>query len=374
MDNFQTNQDELFPDYEAMDIPEENNPFCNPTENSSFSEPYSQVIPTFFFRNRKCGKKPLKYEKKQLRYYYNTAGVILTSKLFIETALCLLFYIVMFLCSVTESTSFSLYYSALSDTTVRYAFRTVAVIVSTLSVFTAGCRFSSLKPASLFKKCSSFSTVDIVSGFMTGIFTAAVANVIMFLYPGTGSGYGAAGLRLDKDITQTAMVCIYICIAVPVTEGLIFRGIVLRNLSRASQRTGIIATSFLCALSTCSFPAMIPAFLMSVLLCRMTVKYSSVVPSVLIHITVNLSSMIISVYNTYAWDSDVLLIKIWTVITMILGGVFTFVMIFRMPLPKNRPEQRSRSLPLILSSAFIVLLVPLYIVTSFAEFLYLMYV
>lgn len=365
--------DDTFLDFETEEIPSEKDPFCNSTENCDYTEPYSRMIPAFFFRNKKCSRKPGAYEKKKLRYYYNTAGAILTSKLLIEAAVSLVFFIFMFVCSWSVTSSPSLYYSALSDATVKYAFRSIAVIISTASVFFAGCRFSAFSPGSIMKKGSGIRTSDIVVFFMSGLFVAAVSNIIAMTDTVLSSDYGFPGIHIDGDPLQIAATALYTCIVVPVADGLIFRGIALKNFSRASQRFGILTASFLCALSTCNFPAMIPAFLMSVLLCHMTVKYNSIIPSVLIHITVNASFLFISVYNTYLWESDLFLIKIWTIITLVIGGISTFIMLVRMPLPEIRAEQRRRTLPVLLTSVLTVLVIPFYIIAALAKILYFMY-
>lgn len=365
--------DELFTGYETEEIPSEDNPFCNSTENSSFSESYSHILPAFFFRTAKCRKKPSAYEKKNLRYYYNTTGIILASKLFIEAAACIVFYILMFLCSFSLTPSLSLYYNALSDPSVKYSFRIITAIVSASAVFFVGCRFSDFRPEKLLGKCGKIKTSDIIISFLTGLFVLAISNVITLSEPLMSAEYHFSVLNPGTDIMQITSVALYTCVVVPLTEGLIFRGIALKNFSRASQRFGILMTSFLCALSTCSFPAMVPAFLMSVLLCGMTVKYNTVVPSVILHMTVNLSGMIISVYSSFEWGSDIMLIKVWTIITLVLGGIAAFISVIKHPLPGMKPEQRRRSLPVYLTSVFAVLLVPLYIFAALAKLLYFMY-
>lgn len=369
----QTDTDELFTGYESERLPSETDPFCNDTENSLYSESYSRILPAFFFRTAKCGKKPSRYEKKNLRYYYNTSGIILASKLFIEAASCAVFYIFMFLCSTAFTSSQSLYYSALSDETIKYSFRILAAIISTASVFFAGCRFSSLSPGSLMKKCDKIKTTDIVICFMTGLFISGLSNVIIFSEPHLTSEFGYSIINPGKDILQITAGALYTCIVVPVTEGLIFRGIALKNFSRASQRFGILTASFFCALSTCSFPSMIPSFLMSIVLCGLTVRYSSVIPSILLHIAVNFCGMTISVYNSLVWGNDITLIKTWTIITLAAGGIFVIISIIKLPLPSIKSEQRRRGIPLLISSPFAVLLIPLYICSALAEILYFMY-
>ena len=359
---------ELFADYECMEIPSEYNPFCNSSENISFNENYSHILPAFFFRNKKCRKKPSYYEKKNLRYFYNTTGVILTAKLMVEISACLIFYIIMFLCSYSLTSSLNVYYSVLSDSTVRYAFKTIVVIIATLSVFLAGCRFSVIPPSGLLKKCESLKTTDIVLFFMAGLFAYSLQNtaVLFDMQDNPVNPY-------EKDITQIVMVTICNCLVIPVSDGLIFRGIVLKNLSRASQGFGIIASSFLCAISSCSFSSMIPAFVLSVILSKLTVKSNTIIPSVLIHITVNISNAVIFIYSTLMWDSDLIITKIWTIITLVTGGIFAFILAVKHPLPKINALQRRRTLPLFFTSVFIILMIPFCLVAAAAEFLVYLY-
>lgn len=355
--------DDIFTDYSDTDIPSEYNPFCNSTENSSFNENYSHILPAFFFRTQKCRKKPSEYEKKNLRYFYNTTGIILTSKLIIEVLACLIFFLVTFLCTYSLTSSTSMYYSVLSDSTVRYAFKTITLIISTISVFFAGCRFSAISPLKLVKKCKTLKTADVIIFFMAGLFAASLQNVAVFFRDDSMTNI------FEKDITQIVMAAVYSCLIVPVSEGLIFRGIALKNLSRASQRFGILASSLLCALSSCSFYSVIPVFLMSVLLSELTVKYNTVTPSIFIHISVNICGAFISAYSALLWDSDIFVTKIWTVIALVTGGIFTLILVVKNPLPKSVPEQRRRSFPLFVSSVFILILIPLYIAATAADFL-----
>ena len=118
---------------------------------------------------------------------------------------------------------------------------------------------------------------------------------------------------------------------------------------------------------------MIPVFLMSVILSKLTVKYNTVIPSVLIHITINISNAVIFIYSTLMWDSDLLITKIWTIITLVTGGIFAFILAVKHPLPKMKAEQRRRSLPLFLTSVFIILMIPFCFVAAAAEFLVYLY-
>jgi membrane protease YdiL (CAAX protease family) len=361
----------IFSDYN--EIPSEHNPFCNDTENTEFNESYSHIVPSFFFRNQACQKKPSRFEKKKLRYFYNITGIILSSKLIIEVSFCLLFFLILFLCSMTFTKSASLYYSVLSDTTVKYAFRAMAALLSTFSVFFAGLRFSHLSLAGIAGKAKGIKTLDTVIYFITGLFITALHNGITIIFDGINSSNALCSIKLENDITQIVMVCLYTCIVVPVTEGLIFRGFTLKNLSRASQWFGIGACSFLCALSTCDPVSMLPAFFMSMLLSFITIKHNSIIPSVLIHFTINLCNMLIVIYNSLVWGSDILITRVWTIVTIFLGMIAAIILMIKSHAPRIRSVQWRRTFPLFTTSAFIIILIAAYIGASLIRFLTFMY-
>lgn len=370
MNTASENQNELFSCYD--EIPTEYDPFCNSTESQMYRENYSHVIPTFFFRTAPSSRKPSLYEKKKLKYFYNTTGILLSAKLIIEAASCILFYIIMFLCSFLQTHSLSLYYSALSDATVRYSFMTISVILSVSSVFLSGCRCSYISPERLLKKNKAVKTSDVILFFMTGIFIMSLQNisdisVSHFLGKNVGGG------NFSDDTRQMIIIALYTCIVVPVSSGLIFRGIALKNLSRAGQRFGILASSFLCALSSGKLTELIPCFLMSVMLSKLTVKYDTVTPSIFIHMTINICCTIIAVYGSVMSDTGVLIKQVWTATAFIFGGIFAVAYMIKEPLPKSTPAQRKRTVPLFAGSIFIILLIALYILAGTVEIFRFMY-
>ena len=99
MSYMQREQEDLFSFFELGEIPTEKDPFCNSTENTAYRESYSDVIPAFFFRDTKCSKKPTKAERKKLRYYYNSTGVILLAKLIIEISVLIMEKVETAICS-----------------------------------------------------------------------------------------------------------------------------------------------------------------------------------------------------------------------------------------------------------------------------------
>ncbi|MBR6598854.1 MAG: CPBP family intramembrane metalloprotease [Oscillospiraceae bacterium] len=363
----QTLKTDIFSDYE--DTPTEKNPFCNDSEYSSYNESYSHVIPTFFFRNDPLSIKPSRYESSRLRYFYSLSGSLLISGVLIKTILYLIFYvlILMYTGSLYHSkNSISGFFRQfICDNSVKYGLLSISAIISSAFVFKVGCRYSALKTSSFFRNNHSARTSEIISFFMTGIFLTSVYN-LMYLtatfFPGI---FKNPRPIFTDNIPQSLLIAMYTCIIVPVCEGFIFRGLVLKNMSRAGQRFGIIFTSLLCALSCGQFIEIIPCFMMSVLLCKITNKYGTLTHSVIMHVTVNICNTIILAYGDIFFNSNIFATQIWTFITFISGGFFAIYSFFKEPLPKSTKPQKNRSTKLIFRTFTIYLLIILYIFMMF---------
>ena len=313
-------QSDVFSD--DADIPTEKNPFCNATEVSSYNEEYSHIIPGFFFRNKECSIRPLKYERSKLRYFYNTTGILLISKTFLYIALFIILLIFALFCSYSDSfSSHSFWYLIMNDS-VRYGISTIASIISTIIICAAGCRFSELSFSDLFKSNHNTRTQEIVYFFMTGIFISSLYNVISSVSSAVSGIDFANTVKYTSDIKQILIIFIYGCIIVPVSDGLVYRGFVLKNLSRASQRFGIFVSSFLCALSSGNIINIIPYLMLSVLFSKMTIKYNTVIPSIIIHIVINTCNSIINIYRDIFWNSDIFISRLWTIISLASGALF----------------------------------------------------
>ncbi len=358
----QNYEDDLF--CETKTIPDEFNPFDNFTEHTDYNESYSMIIPTLFFRNTPLSMKPSRFEASRLRHIYNISGMLLSTGIIIKITVYLIFYAIILMYSVSEfslQSVGSVFRQFISDTSVRYSLMSIATILSSLVVFFAGYRFSGLNAFSFFKNNHSAKTSEIITFFMTGIFIVAVGNVIVISSTILPFDFTNSRHIYSNDIFRSILIFMYTCIIVPVSEGFIFRGLILKNMSRANHRFGIIITSFLCALACGNILEVIPCYMMSVLLCKITLKYGTLLHSVIIHITVNICNTIILAYGDIFFKSDILILEIWTVLIFITGGIFAIYSFMKEPLPKSKKIQRKRSTSLILTSFTIPPVILMYI-------------
>jgi len=347
--------DEMLSDSDR--IPSEKDPFCNETEEISYNEDYSHIVPGFFFRNQKCDLKPDRSEKSKLRYFYNLTGVLMISGIFIFTAVFVLVILLALLFSYAFNMSSHSFRYILKDDIVLFSSAAIAAAVSVPAVCRAGCRFSEISFSGLFRNKRAPETKDIICGIMTGLFLISLGNTVsMILEYFTGCTF-VHSVTYRADIRQILIVFIFRCLIIPFSQGIFFRGIALKNMSRASQKFGMYYVSMLCALISFSAVEMIPVFFISLMLSRITIKYDTVIYGIIIHTVINSCDLLINMYGDVFMDSDVFVTKIWTIITLTAGAVFAAYFVIKERSPRMKPEQFRRTVPVALTSFFLYIAV-----------------
>lgn len=364
-----SNDKELF---SYQEVPEETNPFCNDTENSFYSRSYSQVIPAFFFREVPLSIKPTKAEKYRLKYFYNVSGMVMLLFFLISTAIYLFINIGLFAAAMLSDIPDYSWTASLQDPVIRSGSLTVSTLSSAILVFLLGCRYSGLSPSSVFENRNNTNTIKIftlICFVMCGLFFSGVYSFSCIIAGRYIPELSDDVMYFTSDIRQLVSSFIYYCIAVPVCNALIFRGILLTNLSRVSQKFGIFAASFLCAVSSSSAVRFIPAFLMSLLLCYITVRYGSILCSLIIHILVCTANMAIKVYSDLLYSSNDIVIRLWAVITGLTGILFVFFVLIKERMPKTNTAQKKRTLSLFMTSSAVLASVIVYICSFMLHFI-----
>ena len=103
---------------------------------------------------------------------------------------------------------------------------------------------------------------------------------------------------LDYNNLNIIMIILLIIVC-PIVEEYIFRGITLRFLGRFSNRFGVICTSIIFSLFHLQVVQIIPSFIFSYILCLVTLRYKSIIPSIIVHSITNLSLLfLVSSFNT----------------------------------------------------------------------------
>ncbi len=352
---------------ETAAAPDEHDPFCNSSEYHNYSENYSEILPFIFFRSKELSAAPSEYESKKLKLFYNKTGMILSSGIMLKTAIFLILCIISFLSMKTIGSGTGFFEAYLSDYTIKYAFLTISTVISSCFIVVTGCKCTNISPSAFFKSRNSERAGEMLTFFMTACFITSIQNIIntaLSFITGSDSLFRPV---FSEDVKQMIVIMLYSAVVVPVCNGLIFQGFVLKNMSRAGQRFGIISTSLLFALAGGSIYSVITGFFMSVLFSKITIKYNTIFPAILINMLVTASNMIIYAFGDVFYNSYQFIILIWSALLFLTGIFFTVFSILKYPLPETLESQKARTSKLFFRSAFLLMTVIFYIVIIIAD-------
>ncbi|MGM9632628.1 MAG: lysostaphin resistance A-like protein [Eubacteriales bacterium] len=96
--------------------------------------------------------------------------------------------------------------------------------------------------------------------------------------------YGAFSAHRNGNILRDLYLLLSFCVTVPVLEGAVFRGILLKEHDRRGRLAAVAFSSLLCALLGFCFEKFLPRLFVAVLLCVITYATNSLASGVAIHI------------------------------------------------------------------------------------------
>lgn len=117
-------------------------------------------------------------------------------------------------------------------------------------------------------------------------------------------------LWLNGNVWYDIFTFISVVILAPIFEELIFRGMILRTLSKYNKVFAIVITSLFFALLHLNITQAVPAFFMSLVLCYMSLKTNSLLVTILAHATNNLLALL----STYFDGNKIILVVIMALV------------------------------------------------------------
>lgn len=120
--------------------------------------------------------------------------------------------------------------------------------------------------------------------------TDILSKIIIFETPDFSAKY---------NLATNIILCIHTIIVAPITEELLFRGIILTKLKRYEKNYAIIIVSILFGILHGNLSQAVPAFMMSLFLCQVTLKSNSMIPAISIHMINNAFAQLSDINNTY---------------------------------------------------------------------------
>lgn len=318
---------------------------------------------------------PMKEEKQYIKRFYNWVGGTLL--IHFGMAIFVMILVTLFYISILGLTDQASIFDALfSKETTYHSSLLMAILGVTVypicnilaTLIGTGATKTRIKPLFSINRCSAFV---VIAGLIIAL---GIQSAVGYIGDFINYFLNMVNVDMYTNLDSTKMIglapnildCISTCILAPVTEELLFRGFVLKNLSRFNIRFGIVASALLFALTHGNIPQFIFAFPVGIVLAYVAVKSNSIIPSIIIHVVVNS----VATLQSYISDPKLysIIVTVWDIIFVVLAiATVIFVAVkAKINIPKSDKPKKKRGWPLFFSSAACIITVAMYVIFSFA--------
>ncbi|MDE5765352.1 MAG: CPBP family intramembrane metalloprotease [Ruminococcus sp.] len=267
-------------------------PFDNPTEYKHFLREYSDIVPELGTNGYSLPLEPEYGERKNIRRSYSVGGWCILLHFVLAFGLSVVFQnlLIMIMQMFNPSADVNTLFGYAYNSSILVGLNMLIYLIVNVFFGWAGLRLGGFKGRSIIS----------TNGFGIG---KALQYCSIALCIWTFSAYASMGIEeilsrfgITSIVDQTglgetplalAVSTLYTCIIAPITEEIMFRGMLLRVFSRASQRFAIFATAFFFGLAHGNVPQFVLAFLLGIFLAHITMCHNSIIPAVIVHMFIN---------------------------------------------------------------------------------------
>jgi len=342
------------------------NPFDNPTEFRHYNSDYRKIAPEIKKPFHKLPLEPDYGERQNIKRFYNITGIQIIFHIIASNLIMYLLSmaVIAFMILINPETDRSF----ISNYFYSTAFAPINMLVFMIcNVFFGflGLKMTKTSPGKLIQT-QDFTFLKAVAylfiAFFIQYYSSIIAEWINIIMTQCGlKMYNINDYTDFQSIPSKSSEFIYSLIIAPITEELFYRGMVLKNLSKASQRCGIFISALLFGLMHATIPQIILGFAMGIFLAHITIKHNSIIPAILVHIFNNSLVYIMSPLDNISSDAGIIIVNAIYYI-MVMFGLFALVR-FKLTnkLPHDTPQQSRRGISLVLHSVPILLVIIYYI-------------
>lgn len=355
------------------------NPFDNPTEFESYNGDYSEIVPQISIEGCEIPYKPSKEEKSGIRHFYNIGGGIVILHfglvMVISSILTVAVMIIMMIAGGFDLTDYktlftetiqkiSVYIS--NSGSIIMGINLISYLAANLIVFFIGSKFLKIKPSGFFKT-ESFTPKNCVAYILVGLFIQQASGILISLLQSvlTNADLSNGSDIIDYNDPKAFVIsACYACIVAPITEELLFRGVVLKSFSKVSQRFGIIMSAIIFGLVHGNVAQFALAFLTGLFMGYIAQKHNSLLPGIFVHFTVNFMATVSGfVMSKFEDDTIVSLIYMITVYGLLIAGIVMFILFCRKnEMPKETIYQKYRTTGIASTSPTTIIAVIIYLI------------
>ena len=183
-------------------------------------------------------------------------------------------------------------------------------------------------------------------GLLVNTILTSVTSIITKLFKESGTTIPTADFSVDKaSAAAIIMTILYLVVIAPISEEIVFRGLVLRTLSPYSKKNAIIISALLFALMHKNIPQAVGAFAIGIIFAAVDTKANSIVPSIIMHSLNNMLPCLVNI-NSSVKSTAITIIYNFLVYAIVLVGITIFLLKGRQLLSlKEETESETSALP-----------------------------
>ncbi len=328
-------------------------PFDNPTDYKDYCGDYSEIQSRLGEVGYKIPVEINNVEFKNLKRQYSIGGWCMIFQFVVSVVLSL------FLTKGIEFLIGSIHgeeagvYDYMYGSSILVAVNMIIFLICNVSFTFIGLKWAGFKGNSMIKtRDFSFGKglqycIIAISLWLISVYAGTFVETILNKFEMTGmvdqEGLGETPIAL-------AVGYIYTCIIAPITEEMLYRGMLLKVFSRASQRFGIFTTALFFGIAHGNIAQFILAFILGMFLAHITLKHNSIVPAIVVHIFVNTMSTVLGLVSDISDTASAIAMGVLMLLAL-LGMIM--LIIFRSDgnrFPASTPPQHRRGRAVAMSS------------------------
>jgi hypothetical protein len=350
------------------------NPFGNDTENHAYRTDYRKIDPQISSGGYEIPQKPTKLEKKNIRKAYNLTSLVVLIHFALSSILSAI------VSRIVEGVAIKVVgvdglSNFFDNSSLSLGVSAIVYMITNISTFLIGCKILNIDIKQVFNKpnvktsqmlkhitttwCLQASSIVVIM-ILALIFLLAFASDLMSSSVVPSS---MQNLATNVSVTHYIVFLIYGCIVAPITEEMVFRGVFLKGFSVVSQRFGIFISALFFGLAHGNVLQGLNAFILGLYLAYVATKYNSILPNILMHICANSVPYLTILLSSKSLYLCGIIMCIFYSTAMILGIVFLCLGIHKKSnrLPVQTRSQRSRTLPILMTSIGFIVTFALYV-------------
>lgn len=303
---------------------------------------------------------PDREEKRKIRKNYNTVGIVLLTLNLLTVIICSICYEIF--CPEIVYDADGMMVIGLKEAIIGGCFPAIVAMLTFggycfFTRYNAGelFRTEKVRGGEVFRYALIVLMLQQISVFCTMIISTALYSVglevpkVNMVYEHTPSVYAV-------DIISSVILA-------PIGEELIYRGVVLRCCSKVSQRFAIFFSAFVFGIMHGNPYQFVLGFLLGIPLAIITIRTGSLISAIICHMVNNAAASLTSLVGYFNEEMGMLINLLYIPLFFVMGMI-VFVpeaASGRMKLPQYTAYHRKRTLPIMVTSWSMIVVLLMYI-------------